>query len=99
MIEQHFERALTVGVEEELWILDGDTLELTAGVEQLVAGVRGRTLPGVLKTELHASVVEVTNEVAGSPDEAVDRVAELRASAAEIARANGLLVAAAGSQR
>jgi carboxylate-amine ligase len=97
VIEQHFERALTVGVEEELWILDGDTLELTAGVEQLVAGARGRTLPGVLKTELHASVVEVTNEVAGSPDEAVDRVAELRASAAEIARANGLLVAAAGS--
>jgi glutamate---cysteine ligase / carboxylate-amine ligase len=97
VIEQHFGRALTVGVEEELWILDGETLELTAAVQTLVGGVEGRTLPGVLKTELHASVVEITNEVADSPDEAVDRIAVLRETAAEIARANGLLVAAAGS--
>ena len=97
MIEQHFGRALTVGVEEELWILDGQTLDLTPGVQQLIAGVEGRTLPGVLKTELHASVVEITNEVADSPDEAVDRIAVLRETAAEIARAGGLLVAAAGS--
>jgi glutamate---cysteine ligase / carboxylate-amine ligase len=97
MIEQHFGRALTVGVEEELWILDGETLELAPCVQQLLDGVEGRTLPGVLKTELHASVVEVTNELADSPDEAVDRIAVLRTAAAEAARANGLLVAAAGS--
>ena len=52
MIKQHFGRALTVGVEEELWILDGETLELTGAVETLVGGVEGRTLPGTLKTEL-----------------------------------------------
>jgi glutamate---cysteine ligase / carboxylate-amine ligase len=97
LIEQNFGRALTVGVEEELWILDGETLELTAAVQTLVAGVDGRTLPGILKTELHASVVEITNEVADSPDEAVDRIAELREAASDVARANGLLVAAAGS--
>jgi glutamate---cysteine ligase / carboxylate-amine ligase len=97
LIEQHFDRALTVGVEEELWILDGETLELVAGVQQLLAGVEGRTLPGILKTELHASVVEVTNEVADSADEAVDRIAALRRAAAEVAQANGLLVAASGS--
>jgi glutamate---cysteine ligase / carboxylate-amine ligase len=97
VIEQHFGRALTVGVEEELWILDGETLELTPGVQQLLRGVEGRTLPGVLKTELHASVVEITNEVTDSPDDAVDRIAELRRAAAESARASGLLVAAAGS--
>lgn len=97
MIGQNFGRALTVGVEEELWILDGDTLDLTPRVQTLVDGVAGRTLPGVLKTELHASVVELTNEVAASPDEAVDRIAELRRAAAEVAHANGLEVAAAGS--
>jgi carboxylate-amine ligase len=97
VIEQHFGRALTVGVEEELWILDGETLELTPGVLTLIAGVEGRMLPGVLKTELHASVVELTSEVAKTPDEAVDSVAELRRIAAEVARANGLAVAAAGS--
>ena len=97
MIEQHFGRALTVGIEEELWILDGETLELAPGVEKLIAGAERRTLPGILKTELHASVVELTNEVADSPDEAVDRIAVLREAAAEIAHANGLAVAAAGS--
>jgi carboxylate-amine ligase len=97
VIEQHFDRPLTVGIEEELWILDGETLELTPGVERILADAEGRVLPGILKRELHASVVELTSEVATSPDEAVDRVAALRAAAAEIARANGLAVAAAGS--
>lgn len=97
MIEQNFGRALTVGIEEELWILDAETLELTPQVETLIAGVDGRTLPGVLKTELHASVVELTNEVAATPDEAVDRIAELRRAAADVAHASGLTVAAAGS--
>jgi len=97
VIEQHFDRALTVGVEEELWILDGETLELAPDVRKLLSGAEKLTLPGVLKTELHASVVEVTNEVADSPDEAVDRIGALREAAAEIARANGLLLAAAGS--
>ena len=97
MIEQHFGRTLSVGVEEEIWILDGDTLELTPRVQTLVDGIAGRTLPGVLKPELHASVVELTNEVADTPDQAVDRIAELREAAADVARANGLAVAASGS--
>jgi carboxylate-amine ligase len=97
VIEEHFGRTLTVGVEEELWILDAETLELAPSVEKLVAAAEGRSLPGILKTELHASVVELTNEIAAAPDEAVDRIAELRAAAAELAHANGLMVAASGS--
>jgi len=97
VIEQNFGRALTVGVEEELWILDGETLDLVPAVAKVIDGVQGRTLPGALKTELHASVIELTSEVAATPEEAVVRVAELRAAAAEAAHAHGLLVAAAGS--
>ena len=97
MIEQNFGRTLSVGVEEELWILDAETLELVPAVQKLVTAAAGRSLPGVLKTELHASVVELTNETAAGPDEALDRIAELRAVAAEIAGAHGLAVAAAGS--
>ena len=97
MIEQHFGRTLSVGVEEELWILDAETFELAPAVGKLVAGAESRTLPGVLKTELHASVVELTNEVAESPDEAMEMIAELRRAAADIAGAEGLAVAAAGS--
>jgi glutamate---cysteine ligase / carboxylate-amine ligase len=97
VIEQNFGRTLSVGVEEELWILDGETLDLVPAVQKLVTAAAGRSLPGVLKTELHASVVELTNEIADTADEAVDRIAELRAAAAEIAGAHGLAVAAAGS--
>jgi len=59
LIEQNFGRSLTVGVEEELWILDAETRELVPAVEVLVAGASDRSLPGALKTELHASVVEL----------------------------------------
>jgi carboxylate-amine ligase len=97
VIEEHFGRSLTVGVEEELWILDADTLELAPRVETIVAGADGRKLPGILKTELHASVVEITNEIASTAAEAVESIAELRRTAAEIAAANGLRLAAAGS--
>lgn len=97
MIQQNFGRGLTVGIEEELWILDAETLELAPGVEQLIGGTEGRKLPGVLKKELHASVVELTNAVADSADEAVDRIRVLREAADEVAREHGFLIAAAGS--
>jgi glutamate---cysteine ligase / carboxylate-amine ligase len=97
LIEQHFGRSLTVGVEEELWILDAETLELTPKVAALVAGAETRRLPGELKTELHASVVELTSGISEDADEAVERLTELRRAAREIAAANDLVVAASGS--
>jgi carboxylate-amine ligase len=97
LIEQHFGRSLTVGVEEELWIVDADTLELAPRVETLVKGAEARDLPGELKTELHASVVELTAGISEDADEAVERLVELRRAAREIATANGLVVAASGS--
>ncbi len=97
MIEQHFGSSLTVGVEEELWILDAETLELVPEVEKLVAGAEGRDLPGELKTELHASVVELTSGSSDTADEAIERLRELRRAAREIAERNCLRVAAAGS--
>jgi carboxylate-amine ligase len=89
--------ALSVGVEEELMILDAETLAPAGAVEVLVRGAEGRTLPGRLKTELHASVVELNTDICATVDEALIAVRELRSAADEIARANGLRVAAAGS--
>jgi glutamate---cysteine ligase / carboxylate-amine ligase len=86
-----------VGVEEEVMILAADTLEPVPRVETLLAGSEGRSLPGVLKTELHASVVELTSDVSANAEEAIERLAELRAAASEIAEQNGLRVATAGS--
>ena len=99
MIEQHFGESapLSLGVEEELMILDAETLQPAAGVDVLVRGAAERELPGTLKTELHASVVELTTPVCESVEEATACLRTLRSAAAEIAAANGLAVAAAGS--
>jgi glutamate---cysteine ligase / carboxylate-amine ligase len=50
-----------------------------------------------LKTELHASVVELTTGICASVDEAIAALRELRRAADGIARANGLVIAAAGA--
>lgn len=99
MIERHFGESppYSLGVEEELMILDAETLQPAAAVDVLVRGAEGMDLPGTLKTELHASVVELTTGVCADPEEAVAALRELRAAAGAIARANGLVVAAAGS--
>jgi carboxylate-amine ligase len=97
VIEQQFGRSLTVGVEEELWIVDAETLQLVPGVEALVAGAEGRKLPGTLKTELHASVVELTTDVSDTAEQAHERLIELRRAARKIAAQNGYVVAAGGS--
>ncbi len=97
MIEAHFDRTLTAGVEEELLILDAETFQQVPEVETLVAAAGSLDLPGVLKTELHASVVELATTVGADADEAVERLVGLRRGAAEIATAHGLRLAGAGS--
>jgi len=99
VIEQHFGESapLSLGVEEELMILDGETLEPVGAVDVLVRGAESLDLPGVLKTELHASVVELATNVCADVGEAVDALRELRAAADRIARDNGYVIAAAGA--
>ncbi len=99
MIERHFGESppLSLGVEEELMILDGTTYEPAAAVDVLVNGAAGLELPGSLKTELHASVVELNTGICAGVDEAIAALRELRRAADRLARADGLVVAAAGS--
>jgi glutamate---cysteine ligase / carboxylate-amine ligase len=62
-----------------------------------VRGSEGLHLPGRLKTELHASVVELNTNVCRDVGEAVAALRELRLAAIEIADANGLAIAGAGA--
>jgi carboxylate-amine ligase len=99
LIEQHFGESApwSLGIEEELLILDGETYALTPRVATLVEAVERRTLPGALKMELLASMVELATDVCSTPHEALASLRELRGVADEAARANGLRVAAAAS--
>jgi len=99
VIESHFGESapLSVGIEEELMILDAETLLPTAAVEVLVRESTDLGLPGRLKTELHASVVELNTGVCPDVVTAVESLRALRAAAARIAAANGLAIAGAGA--
>jgi glutamate---cysteine ligase / carboxylate-amine ligase len=89
--------AFSVGVEEEIMILDCEGLEPVGAVDLFLRESDGHDLPGRLKTEFHASVVELNTGICADAPEAVAALAELRAAADAIARRNGLRIAAAGA--
>ena len=99
MIEQHFGESapLSIGVEEEVMLLDRATLEPVAGIRDLLTEVDGVEMPGTLKTELHASVVELNTNVCSSVGEATEAIRTLRGHAANALGRLGLVMAAAGS--
>jgi glutamate---cysteine ligase / carboxylate-amine ligase len=99
VIEQHFGESelFSVGVEEEVMILDAETLLLAPAVEVLIRDTARLDLPGRLKTELFASVVELNTDTCASVAEAGAALTALRRGADAAARANGLRLAAAGS--
>ena len=99
MIEQRFGEStpLSIGVEEEVMMLDAESLAPVGAIRELLAETEGLDLPGTLKTELHAAVVELNTEVCGSVDEAISAIGVLRARASEGLERLGLVMAAAGS--
>jgi len=78
-------------------ILDAETLLPAGAVDVLVRGAEQLDLPGSLKTELHASVVELNTDVCRDVDEAMAALRELRAAAIAVAEKNGLAIAGAGA--
>jgi len=99
VIEQHFGQRspYSVGVEEEVMILDAETLALAPAVEVLIGESQKLELPGRLKTELFASIVELNTDACDSVQEASAALRELRLAAAGIAEMNGLRIAASGT--
>jgi glutamate---cysteine ligase / carboxylate-amine ligase len=99
LIEQRFGASspFSVGIEEEVMILDAETLALTPAVDLLIRESEKRELPGRLKTELFASIVELNTDICDSVADAHAALDELRHAAAEIAEEHGLRIAAAGT--
>jgi carboxylate-amine ligase len=80
----------SVGIEEELFVLDAETLEPAPFPLEFFE-------PPRIKAELFASVVELNTGVCASVPEAVAELAELRRIAKERAALAGLALAAAGT--
>jgi len=89
---------LTLGVEEELTVLDAETLEQVGQGPALVAALEGRRdLPGRAKTELHASVFELNTDPCTTGAEVLASLSTMRRAAADTAAGLGLALAATGA--
>ena len=82
-----FGRALTLGVEEELFLVDPDTWDLAPAAPRILG-------PEGLKTELFAAVVETNTPVCASADEALGELTRLRRVVREAGEREGVEVAA-----
>jgi len=85
----------TIGIEEELMILDADTLELANAIEAMLEDptVDG----GEIKPELHESVLEVATDPCRHTAEAAEQLRGLRAAVREKAAARGYTIGSAGT--
>jgi carboxylate-amine ligase len=85
-----FGRRLSLGVEEELFLVDPETWDLAPQVERLLG-------PPGLKTELFAAVVETNTPPCATAGEVLAELRRLRRVVREAAEREGLAVAAAGT--
>ncbi|MGI8512621.1 MAG: carboxylate-amine ligase [Solirubrobacteraceae bacterium] len=83
----------TIGIEEELMILDADTLELTNMIEAMLEA----SPQGEIKPELMESVLEIATDPCANTAEAGVQLRGLRRQVADTARGKGLAIGAAGT--
>jgi glutamate---cysteine ligase / carboxylate-amine ligase len=97
MIEHAFTGPpFTVGIEEELMLLDQESLGLAGEIEAILEAVPAE-YGGQVKPELLTSVLEIATRPCAGVSEAGEELAGLRAMMARIAGDMGLLVGAAGT--
>jgi len=93
-VEHNFRsQGFTVGIEEELMILQGETLDLANGIEDLL----GSPERGEVKPELMESVLEISTEPCERVADATVQLRELREAVSRRARARGYEIGAAGT--
>src|SRR3954454_9983941 len=82
-------------MEDELMILDAETLELTNAIEEMLGD--GEVDAGEIKPELHESVLDVATEPCRHTAEAAEQLRGLRGAVREKAAAKGLTIGSAGT--
>ncbi len=97
MIDHKFNGTpFTVGIEEELMLIDAESLDLAQEVEAVLGDVPGE-FEGQVKRELMQSVLEVATTPCATIAEAGEQLARLRTMMAEVCERRGLLIGAAGT--
>jgi len=83
----------TLGVEEELMIVDPETLDLVNAIESLLDGAP----EGSIKPELMESVLEIATEPCGDLEHCARQLRHLRRQAGDMAAEKGLKIGSAGT--
>jgi carboxylate-amine ligase len=89
--------SFTIGIEEEYQTIDPVTRELRSHIQTEILEKGKRLLEQRVKPEMHQSVVEVGTEVCQNIKEARRDLLRLRREMVDLARQNGLMLAAAGT--
>ena len=83
----------TIGIEEELMIVDAGSYALVNAIEALLGDAAG----GEIKPELHESVLEISTDPASNTPEAGARLRSLRDQARDRAARKGLTIGSSGT--
>jgi glutamate---cysteine ligase / carboxylate-amine ligase len=87
----------TIGIEEELMIVDQETLDLTSSIEGLLEALEDVPKDGEVKPELMESVCEIATEPCANTLEAGYQLKALRRLVQQIAAERGLAIGSAGT--
>jgi carboxylate-amine ligase len=100
-MEQNFtSKGYTIGIEEELMIVDGESLQLSNAIEQILPHDEtpsGEPLAGEVKPELMESVLEIATSPTRNTVEAGRQLRALRRQVCELATDKGLAIGSAGT--
>ena len=97
MLEHEFNGpAFTVGIEEELMLLDAESLDLAQAIERFLEVIPDE-ISGQVKPELMQAVLEIATTPCQNVREAGEQLKELRGSVIDCAEQQGLRIAAAAT--
>ena len=87
----------TLGIEEELMLVDAETLELSNSIEGVLAALEGVSFEGEVKPELMESVCEIATTPCQNTQEAGQQLRSLRLQVEQVAEELGLRIGSAGT--
>ncbi|HEV7847153.1 MAG TPA: carboxylate-amine ligase [Thermoleophilaceae bacterium] len=87
----------TLGIEEELMIVDEETLDLSNSIERLLADLGEVPTDGEVKPELMESVCEIATTPVRNTAEAGAQLRQLRRTVNQVAQQHGLAIGSAGT--